>query len=255
MKTSNTSKAAFILFLLQSFSASASVGKEYRALIRTIQEKTNQCKDQVSTILKTAYRVDDNAQDGQEAYKFIENEQEAMKFVNSLDLNKMTFEENSKVRGFLYKNCSSDVNIDEFKECDYSFELYFYHRALAYALKNYSWSQKSKTKVKESLQKYLHTISNANTDLLDKSMAIDLLKRLSEGELVELKSKDLIKELVKEAELISEKKKKRTRKDFNLFDILARTCGDSYNSHQDELADAKKLGIHFQEVLKKISFK
>ena len=248
-------KFFILFFLIQSLSTFASVEKEFRNFIANVQTKNNLCKDQVSTILKKAYRDDEKTPEGQENYKFIENEQEAIKLARSLDLKKITFEENSRVKGFLYKNCSADSNIDEFQECDYYFDLYSYHRALAHAVKNYSWSQKSKAEAIQHIRKYLEIVSTAYTNLLDKSMAIDVLNRLDEQGFLEEKSKNLVKELAKESEAISEKLRKRSRSDLKTFDVKKRTCGIAYASFEEELAEAKRLGTHFQEVLKKIVFK
>lgn len=241
-------------FLLISFVCHASVETEYKNLVSSIQSKNNLCKDQVTSVLSKAYWKDEKAADGEDYYKFIKNEQKAMKFVKALDLNKLTFEENSKMKGFLYKNCSSDIKLDNFKPCDYFVDLFAYHQALAFAVKNYPWSQKSKTEAVQHIRKYLEVVSEAETLLLDKSMAILLLKNLADKGFLEEKNNVLIKDLTKESDQLSEKNRKSSGKEFKTFDADRRTCGSAFQSFQDEIAQAKGLGIHFQEVLKKIVF-
>jgi hypothetical protein len=243
-------KFLILFFSLQSFFAFASIEKEFKILIDSIQAKNNLCTQQVSNILKKAYRDDEKTPEGQENFKFIKDEQEAMKLMKSLDLNKVTFEENSKVTGFVIKNCSADGNLAYLKQCDYSFELYFYHRALAHAAKSYAWSQKSKIEAIRHIRKYLDTVSTADTDILDKFLAVEVLKRLSDNGFLLEKSKSLVKDLAKEAETISE----NSQIDFKKSGA-GKNCGSAYTSFEKDLALAKRLGIQFQEVLKKITFK
>ena len=240
--------------LLLSFVCHASVETEYKNLVSSIQSKNNLCKDQVTSVLNKAYWKDENAADGEEYYKFVKNEQEAIKFVKALDLNKLTFEENSKIKEFLYKNCSTDINLDDFKPCDYFSDLFAFHQGLAFAVKNYPWSQKSKIESVQQIQKYLKVVSEAETLLLDKSMAILLLKDLAEKGFLEEKNKVLIKDLKRESEQLIEKNRKSSREELKTFDAGRRTCGSAFQSFQDEIAQAKRLGLQFQEVLKNTVF-
>ena len=244
-----------LFFFLLSFVCHASVETEYKNLVSSIQSKTNLCKDQVTSVLHKAYWKDEKAEDGEDYYKFVKNEQEAMKFVKALDLNKLTFEENSKMKEFIYKNCSSDSSLDDFTPCDYFHDLFAYHQALAFAVKNYSWSQKSKNEAVQQIQKYLKVMSESNTPLTDKFLAIHLLKDLTGKGFLKDENIDLIKDLAKESVAISEKMKNKKRKDMKTFDAGRRTCGSSFKLFQEEVAETKRLGIHFQDVLKKVVFK
>lgn len=246
----------FVLFcVLLSFISHASVETEYKNLVSSIESKNNLCKVQVTSILSKAYLEDEKAADGEGYYKFVRNEEEAMKYVKALDLNKLTFAENSKIKEFIYKNCSSDGTLDNFKECDYFPHLFAYHQALAFALKNYPWSQKSKTEAVLHIRKYLNLVSEVESSFTDKAMAILLLKNLADKGFLEEKNKELIKDLVKESEKMNEKNRKNSLKDIKTFDAERRTCGSAFELFKEEIAEAKRLGIHFQEVLKKIVFK
>jgi hypothetical protein len=241
----------FLLFLTTILlpASYASTEKEYVTLISKIESKIKQCNTHVEQVLKKGY-----VYDKQDELSFIQNEKEAITIIKSIDLGKVSFEENILLQKFVFDSCSSNLKV-KLKECDYFPHLYTFHRALALSLRHSAWSKNTKQEGLAKLREYLEHMSKARTHLTDKSMGIDMLKFLADEGFVDTNNYQKVKELSIEAYTTSSIFQKRRIQNLKEFDKNKKTCADSASLQVDELAEAKRLGETFQQVLKNIKLK
>jgi hypothetical protein len=143
-----------------------------------------ECDIFAEEVLHKAVREDlkvSDSKDHDHNYRFIENEKEALKLIMAFDVNQLGLNQNADIRKQEIALCAE---IDSMNYCETTFAAFNYFRALLYGVKNYKWSQSTKSQALDKTWHYLKYIQQNKPSLLQTNLVLSLIKTMGSYKLV-----------------------------------------------------------------------
>lgn len=178
-------RTILVLFLIVSCTKKRDLTAEYKTLTQSFSDKNKQCIEHQSAVLDKAVAQKDQDSEDSSIIDFEKDEAKALKLILLSNVDLLTLEENLKERDFIVRNCAKDSSLKfEFKMCEYNFSLYFFVRGLAEGMTHHKWSPSTRKIALEKILETLQKVAQTPSVLLDKSMALENLKRLLDLKLI-----------------------------------------------------------------------
>jgi hypothetical protein len=197
------------------------------------------CQQFVSEVLQKAVYYDGLQ------YRFLEEEAQALAFINGFEQDKIVFSDFARDLRQLKQSCELPRYAPG-QVCAYHFPLYSYFNGLLYGVKEHDWSRPTKKKAITLVLAHARSMALKETNLLDLSMAIDLIDRLASEHAQFKRQRHPLRALKKE----SDRRSEALRDEFQLIRAQGLGCQVVTAMLEGELALVRDLSKRFSEILK-----
>jgi hypothetical protein len=197
------------------------------------------CQQFVSEVLQKAVYYDGLQ------YRFLEEEAQALAFINGFGPEKIVFSDFARDLRQLKQSCELPQYAPA-QVCAYHFPLYSYFNGLLYGVKEHDWSKATKKKAITLVLEHARLMALKETNLVDLSMAIDLIDRLASEHAPFKRQRHPLRALKKE----SDRRSEALREEFQLIRAQGLGCQVVTAMLEGELALVRDLSKRFSEILK-----